>query len=222
MSLGLIRSLAPAVLPALLTLAGLPPAAAAQVEITLQGGMHLNPTGVPGHALEQGSGRPAGARAAVGEATTVGVRVGLDLSERWVLDGGLAWSHSTSRDGAVGQPIPPVGSSTLFASSSVQARLTDPAARLVLVGGIGPALIFERGGGTEAARRTNIGGLATLAGVLRLDTRLSIRLDAQEYWFSAPIGDSYTPHLGTRPVRSSSATLRHDFVLLAGISWRTE
>jgi hypothetical protein len=115
-----------------------------------------------------------------------------------------------------------VGTSTQFVSSTVQARLTDPGARLLLVGGVGPALIFERGDGTDATRRTNVGGLATLAGILRLDTRLSIRLDAQQYWFSAPIGDSYTPHLGTTPVRSSAATLRHDFVLLAGVSWRTD
>jgi|GEM_PF-6610995 len=222
MSLRLVRPLAPALLPALLALAGLPPSATAQVEITLQGGMHLDPSGVSGHALEQRSGRQAAGRAAVGEATTAGARVGLDLSERWVLDGGLAWSRNTSRDGAVGQPIPPVGTSTLFASSTIQGRLTDPGARLVLVGGMGPALIFERGYGTKSARRTNIGGLATLAGVLRLDTKLSLRLDAQQYWFSAPIGDSYTPHLGTRPVRSSATTLRHDFVLLAGISWRPD
>lgn len=222
MSLSFVRPLAPAFLPALLALAGVPLPAAAQVEFTLQGGMHLNPAAVPGYALEQSAGRPAGGRAAVGEATTAGARVGLDLSERWVLDGGVAWSRSTSRDGAVGQPVPPVGSSSLFVSSTVQARLTDPGARLLLVGGVGPALIFERGDGTRATRRTNVGGVATLAGVLRLDTRLSLRLDAQQYWFSAPIGDSYTPHLGTTPVRPSDATLRHDFVLLAGISWRTD
>ena len=219
MSLPLVR---PPALGFLLALAILPASAAAQVEITLQGGMRLTRSGLPSHALEQGSTQPTGAHAAVGEATTAGARVGLDLSERWVLDGGVAWSRSTSRDGAVGQSIPPVGTSTLFASSTVQARLTDPGARLLLVGGVGPALIFERGDGSQVARRTNIGGLANLAGVLRLDSRLSIRLDAQQYWFSAPIGDSYTPHLGTRPVRSSAATLRHDFVLLAGISWRSD
>jgi hypothetical protein len=40
------------------------------------------------------------------------------------------------------------------------------------------------------------------------------------YLFSGDIDDSYTPHLGTTPVHFPGARLRHDFVLLAGMSWR--
>lgn len=71
-----------------------------------------------------------------------------------------------------------------------------------------------------SAGRTNIGGLAMMAAILRLDTRAALRLDAQQYLFSGDIDDSYTPHLGTTPVHAPGARLRHDFVLLAGMSWR--
>jgi hypothetical protein len=53
-------------------------------------------------------------------------------------------------------------------------------------------------------------------------SRIPARLDAQHYLFSDPIGDGYTPHLGTTPLRASGARLRHDFVLLAGVSWRAD
>ena len=76
------------------------------------------------------------------------------------------------------------------------------------------------GDGTPATRQTNIGGLATLAAILRLDARTALRLDAQQYFFSGDIVDGYTPHLGTTPVRSAGTRARHDFVLLAGFSWR--
>ena len=73
-----------------------------------------------------------------------------------------------------------------------------------------------------SAGRTNIGGLAMMAAILRLDTRASLRLDAQQYLFSGDIDDSYTPHLGTTPLRSAGTRARHDFVLLAGFSWRAD
>ena len=208
---------------ALLALLGWSRPALGQVEITFQGGVHITGAEPVRQSLQQAnSGRSSAGRGSAGEATTAGARIGVALSDRWTLDGGVAWSRSTSRAASVGQPVPPEGPRTVFVSSTVQGRLSDPGSRLVLVGGIGPALIFERGDGTAVAGRTNIGGLAMLAGILRLDTRLSLRLDAQQYLFSGDIDDSYTPHLGTTPVRSPGARLRHDFVLLAGVSWRTD
>ena len=206
----------------LLALAAAP--ARAQVEITVQGGVDLAAVEPVRQAQRQegSAGRSIAGRGAVGEATTAGARIGVALSDRWILDGGVAWSRSTSRSASVGQPTPPVGTRTLFASSTVQGRLSDPRSRLVLVGGLGPALIFERGDGAAVAGRTNIGGLAMMAAILRLDTRASLRLDAQQYLFSGDIDDSYTPHLGTTPVHSPGARLRHDFVLLAGVSWRAD
>ncbi len=194
----------------------------AQVVITAQGGVHLGGAG-PTQSLQQASAnRAAGTRGVTGEATTAGARVGVGSSRAWILDGGVAWSHSSSRSSAVGQPTPPIGPRTLFASSTIQTRLSNPASRLILIGGVGPALIFERGDGTAATHRTDIGGLATLAAVLRVDTRTALRLDAQQYLFSGNIGDTYLPHLGTTVPRSAGARVRRDFVLLAGISWRAD
>jgi hypothetical protein len=191
------------------------------VHPALQRDLDLGGTDAAGQSLRQGgAGQSSGGRGLAGEATTAGARIAIGLSERWMLDGGVAWSHNTSRTASAGQPTPPVGPGTLFASSTVQGRLSDPGDRVLVVAGMGPALIFERGDGSTTAGRTNIGGLAMLAAILRLDTRVSLRLDAQQYLFSGPIGDRYTPHLGTTPIRSAGGRLRHDFVLLAGVSWR--
>jgi hypothetical protein len=86
----------------------------------------------------------------------------------------------------------------------------------------GPALIFERGYGTTPEQRTNLGGMATFGAVMRLDHRFSVRLDAQQYLFSSTFDETYTPHLGTAPIAESDSRLRHDFVLLAGFSWRSD
>jgi hypothetical protein len=208
---------------ALLALLAAPGSASAQVEITVQGGVHLAGDESVRQSLQQAnSERSSTDRSSAGETTTAGARIGIGLSDRWILDGGVAWSRSSSRTSMVGQPTPPVGPRLLFASSTVQGRLSNPGARLVLVGGVGPALLFERGDGTALAGRTNIGGLATIAAILRLDTRASLRLDAQQYLFSGDIDQSYTPQLGGTPVHSAAARLRHDFVLLAGVSWRAD
>ena len=217
-SLGLAPVLTTAVL-----LAAAPVALSGQVVITVQGGVHLGGVEPPAQSLQQATGsRATGARGVTGEATSAGTRIGVGISRDWILDGGVAWSHNSSRSASVGQPTPPIGPRTLFASSTIQTRLTNPANRLLLLGGVGPALIFERGDGTPATRHTNVGGLATLGAVLHLDTRTALRLDAQQYFFSGAIADGYTPHLGTTPLRSADTRARHDFVLLAGFSWRAD
>ncbi len=62
--------------------------------------------------------------------------------------------------------------------------------------------------------------MLSLGGVMRLDQQFSVRIDAQQYLFSSPFDDSYTPHLGPAP--AARLQLRHDFVLLAGFSWRSD
>lgn len=115
-----------------------PVPARAQVKVIVQGGAYLPDVGPVRQAQQQASaGRSIAGRGSAGEATTAGARIGVALSDRWTLDGGVAWSRSTSRWASVGQP-----------------------------------------------------------------------------------DDSYTPHLGTTPVHSPGARLQHDFVLLAGLSWR--
>jgi hypothetical protein len=201
-----------------LSLSAIP--AAAQVEITLHGGLHRGDAAGMSLSREEPTAR-AGHSRLLGEATTAGARLGVCLSDRWQLDGGVAWSRSSNREGAVSRTIPSFEARTLFVASTVQGWLTQPDARLGVFAGAGPALIFERGYGTTAERRTNLGGMVSFGAVMRLDHQFSVRLDAQQYLFSSTFDESYTPHLGTAPRPEHASRLRHDFVLLAGFSWRS-
>ena len=209
----------------LLSLAAIP--AAAQVELTFHGGLHMGGAGAARHAREQPSRASAPSRAGaasrlLGEATTAGARVAVCLSERWQLDGGVAWSRNSNWEGAVSRPLPSFEAQTFFLSSTVQGLLTPPGSRIGVVAGAGPALIFQRGHGASAIHQTNLGGMVSVGGVMRLDHRFSVRIDAQQYLFSRAFDDSYTPHLGTAPAPEHASRLRHDFVLLAGFSWRSD
>lgn len=203
----------------LLSLAAIP--AAAQVELTFHGGLHMGGAGGARSALEQPT-RTAGPSRLLGEATTAGTRLGVDLSDRWQLDGGVAWSRSSNWEGAVSRTLPSFEAQTLFLSSTVQGWLTQPGSRIGVVAGAGPALIFQRGDGTSPTQQTNLGGMVSFGGVMRLDHRFSVRIDAQQYLFSSTFDDSYTPHLGTAPAPEHASRLRHDFVVLAGFSWRSD
>jgi hypothetical protein len=204
----------------LLSLAAIP-AAAAQVELTFHGGLRMGGAGGARHALEQPT-RAAGHSRLLGEATTAGARLGVGLSERWQLDGGVAWSRSSNWEAAVSRTLPSFEAQTLFLSSTVQGWLTQPGSRFGVVAGAGPALIVQRGDDTSAFRQTNLGGLVSFGGVMRLDHHFSVRIDAQQYLFSSTFDDSYTPHLGTAPAPEHASRRRHDFVVLAGFSWRSD
>lgn len=201
-----------------LTLAANP--AAAQVEVTIHGGLH---SGLEGARNRREQPTPAtGPTRVLGGATTAGLRLGVGLSDRWQLDGGVAWSRNGNWEGAVSRSLPSFEGRTLFLGSTVQGFLTQPGARLGVFAGAGPALIFERGYGTAADERTNLGGMLTFGAVMRIDPQFSVRLDAQQYLFSGTFEDNQTPHLGTAPMRQHASGLRHDFVLLAGFSWRSD
>jgi hypothetical protein len=195
--------------------------AAAQVEITVHGGLHTDLGPGVGHGLERPE-RPRGARRLAGEATTAGTRVAVGLSPRWQLDGGVAWSRSSTWEGAVSRSLPSFDAHTMFLSGTVQAWLTDADARFGVVAGMGPAVIVQRGYGVGDERQTNVGGVLALGGVIRLDRRFSVRLDAQQYLFSSAFEDPFTPHLGTAPAPAHATRLRHDLVVLAGFSWRSD
>ncbi len=195
--------------------------AAAQVEVTVHGGLHMDVAGGVRHGLEQPEQPPA-SRRPPGEATTAGARIAVDLSRNWQLDGGVAWSRSSNWEGAVSRTLPSFEAQTLFLSSTVRGWLTEPGARLGVIAGMGPAVIVQRGYGIANARQTNLGGLLTLGGVMRLDRQFSVRLDAQQYLFSGALDDPYTPHLGTAPRPEHASRLRHDFVVMAGFSWRSD
>ena len=199
----------------------LPSVSAAQVTITVHGGIHGGRPEAVQQAAERGT-QEGSARGGAGEAATAGARLGVALTPRWTLDGGAAWSRSTSWEGAVNRPLPAFESHTVFASMTLQSLLSDPGARLGLVAGGGPALIFH-GGSDPAlpARQTDLGAVVMMGTLLRLDSRFSVRLDAQQYLFSSNFTRSYTPMLGGSPAAPTGSRFRHDFVMLAGLSWHS-
>jgi hypothetical protein len=204
----------------LLSLAAIP--AAAQVEITIHGGLHADGAGAVHHAREQQAVQPRGSARLPGEATTAGARLGVTISERWQLEGGAAWSRNSSWEGAVSRALPSVEERTLFLSGTLQGWLTEPGSRIGVVAGAGPALIRESRRGTASARYVNLGGLVSLGGLMRLDRRFSVRVDVQQYLFSSPLERSYAPHFGGSSSPRPASSLRHDLVILAGFSWRSD
>jgi hypothetical protein len=208
------------VLPLMLVMGSLPEAAA-QVTITVHGGLHAGRPDLAQRAVERSDSKGAG-QGGAGEATTAGARLGVALTPRWTLDGGAAWSRSTSWEGTVGRRLPAFETHTVFASMTLQSLLSNPASRIGLLAGGGPALIFH-GGSDPAlpARQADLGAVLMVGTVLRLDSRFSVRLDAQQYFFNSNFGQSYTSLLGGSPAEPSGSRLRHDFVMLAGLSWHS-
>ena len=66
--------------------------------------------------------------------------------------------------------------------------------------------------GVSSTRHVNLGGVVSFGGVMRLDQRFSVRIDAQQYLFSSPSTDPYAPHFGASSPHSRGRGLRHDFV----------
>jgi hypothetical protein len=217
-SLYLVRLSSLVVFP--LLAAAYPGSAAGQVTATIHGGVHAGRPDRSERAVE-GESRVS-VRGGAGEATTAGTRLGVALTERWTLDGGAAWSRSTSWEGTVGRPLPAFETHTVFTSMTLQARLSDLESRVGLVAGGGPALIFH-GGSDPAlpARQTDVGAVLMVGGIMRLDSRFSVRLDAQQYFFSSNYRQPYARMLGGTPAEPSGSRFRHDFVMLAGLSWHS-
>ena len=193
--------------------------AAAQVSVSVQGGVHAARIDRPERVLQQPA-RGTWIEGAAGEATAFGLRVGAWFSNRWGLDGGLAWSRNRSWQGSVGGTPPDFQTHTIFSSATVRAQLTAPDSRWGLQVGAGPALIFHAGSGSSLlARSSDVGALVNIGGSVRLDPRLALTLDAHEYLFSSRFAEPYTPLVGA-PLPAGSR-FRREFVLLAGFSWRT-
>jgi len=197
--------------------------AAAQVTVTLQGGVHAARLDRPERAVVDPI-RGLGLEGAKGEATTLGLRAGGWLSNRWGIEGGLAWSRNHSWNGGapLGTPIEQFETQVIFSSATFRARITRPESRLGLVVGVGPALIFHRGSGTSLlTRNTDLGGLVDLGGSVRVSSRLAATLNMQQYLFSSRFAEAYPGQFLGDPIQSAGSQFRHEFVILAGVAWRT-
>ena len=201
--------------------------AAAQVEVSLQGGVHAAELGRPERSVIDAAAGIS-IEGTNGEATTFGLRLGKWLSDRWGVDGGVALSRNRSWQGSVSIPTGPRIASdfqtqTLFSSATLRARITAPNSRWRLVVGAGPAVIFHRGSGNSLlARNTDLGGLVDVGGGVRLSSRLAFTLDAQQYLFSSRFAEPYAGQFVGDPVRPAGSQFRHEVVILAGVSWRAD
>jgi hypothetical protein len=204
----------------LLALAAARPAQAQNVELAAFGGIHAARLNRPERTLDQPA-RGVSLQSAPGEATAMGFRVSAPLSGAWRWDVGLVWSRNRSAVGGFGRVAPDFETNTIFTSATVRARLTPGASRFALAAGAGPALVLHEGSGTSLlSRQADLGAVLSLAGTMNLDGRMGIRIDAQEYLFSSTFRDSYAPSFtGGAAAQPAGPQFRHEFVILAGLSW---
>lgn len=198
--------------------------AAAQVTVTLQGGVHAARLDRPERAVID-AGQGIALQGGKGEASTLGLRLGGWLSDRWGLEGGLALSRNRSWNGGApfGLVIEDFKTQTVFSSATLRARITSPDSRWGLVVGAGPALIFHRGSGTSLlTRNTDLGGLVDVGGSVRLSSRLAFTLDVHQYLFSSRFAGPYAGQFVGDPIQPAGSQFRHEFVFLAGVTWRAD
>ncbi|HEY8256700.1 MAG TPA: hypothetical protein VIG08_03525 [Gemmatimonadales bacterium] len=196
-----------------------PSRAAAQLGITLQGGIHAARLNRPERRLDQPA-RSIFLEGAAGEATTFGLRAGTWWSERLGLDAGVAWSRNRSFQGGFGSVAPDFENHTIFTSATIRARLTGPHSPIGLVAGVGPAVILHAGSGASLlSRSTDLGGLVNLGASVRVGPSLSLTTDVQQYFFSSRFAESYQD-LTTGAIRPAGRQGRHEFVILAGVMWQ--
>jgi hypothetical protein len=196
--------------------------AAAQVVVSLQGGVHASRLGRPERELVDPA-QGIALEGAEGEASAFGLRVGRWLSDRWRVDGGVALSRNRSWQGGGSIDALPEDFETqlLFTSAALRFRITAPDSRVGLMVGAGPALIFHRGDGTTLlTRTTDFGALVDVGGSVRLASRLDFTLNVQQYLFSSSFAEPYVPPFVGQPVKPADSQFRDEVVLLAGLNWR--
>jgi hypothetical protein len=213
--------------PSLLLLAAPLVPAAAQVEISVQGGIHAARLDRPERAVFN-PGDGIAIEGAKGEASTFGLRLSKWLSNRWGVDGGFALSRNRSWQGSVSIPTglgiaSDFQTQTIFSSATLRGRITAPNSRFGLIVGAGPALIFHRGSGSSLlARNTDLGGLVDVGGSVRLSSRLAFTLNAQQYMFRSRFAAPYPGQFVGDPVQPAGSQFRHEFVILGGLAWRAD
>jgi len=219
---GIARNFWPHLPLALLLISAPLSQAAGQVSISIQGGVHAARLDRPERAVMD-PGQGIALQGGKGEASAVGFRVGYRLSDHWGIDGGVTRSSNRAWNGGApfGLTIERFETRMVFTSATLRARLGAPQSRWGLSLGAGPALIFHEGSGTSLlTRNTDIGGLVDLVGSVRMISRLAFTLDLQQYLFGSNFAEAYEGQYVGDPIRPAGSRFRHEFVILAGLTWR--
>jgi hypothetical protein len=207
-------------LVAVLALAA-PSPARAQLELTAHGGIDAARLERPERVIEQPA-RTISLQSAPGEATALGLRLSAPFARRWGWDAGLVWSRNRSFQGSTSLPPPEFETNNLFISGTIEARLTAPEARLGLRVGAGPAVVVHQGSGTSLlTRQADLGAMLTTSAQYSIDGRLGLRADVQQYLFSSSFREPYAGQFAGAPMQPAGSQFRHEFVFLAGLTWRT-
>ncbi len=194
--------------------------ATAQVMISVQGGVHAARMNRPERAV-LGPGGGITQQGGQGEASALGLRIGHWLSDRWGVEGGVVRSRNRAWNGSTAFGVEDFQTRIIFTSATFQARLTAPQSRWGLSVGAGPALIFHEGSGTSLlTRSTDIGGLVDIVGSLGLSSRVALKLNVHQYLFSSDFAEAYEGQFVGDPIQPAGSRFRHEFVVLAGLSWR--
>jgi hypothetical protein len=202
--------------------------AEAQLQVSLQAGVHLARTDRPDRELIDPN-LGVDIEGASGESRTLGLRLGLPIAGPLALDAGIAWSRNQSWQGSRSFPSLPPGNlpeppgslefttETFFTSATLGVRLTRVSAPVSLTVGAGPAVVVHGGSGNSLlAHDADWGGLARATLSIRVAHRLALSLEAQGYGFSSEYRGSYQDALSGQ-VHPPGRDWRTEVVLLAGL-----
>lgn len=197
----------------------LPTALAAQVELTVRGGVHVDRT--PEHdrvVTERGAAMYAGS----GEASAFGAQVAWWHRPALGFEFDVSRSSNSSWSGSTPLPPPPFANRTTYLSARVVVR-TSPAGAIQGALAAGPAAMLYGGTGTNLRTRdVDLGGVLEASARVRLIHHLAFELAVSNYFY----GSSYVAE-GTEIVlqdqRGTARSLfRHDVLVLPGLvyTWR--
>jgi hypothetical protein len=187
----------------------------AQWDVAVHGGVHVDRVERPDRVVTE-----AGAEmyAAKGEASALGARGGYWLRPALGLQLAASRSSNASWQGQTPVPGPGFANRTTYLSARGVARTPEDRA-ISLFAAAGPAVMLHGGSGTNLrSRDTELGGVLEGGARIRIAGRLGMELTLSNYLYPTRYPDAAPVELdGT--VEPAGSTVRHDLLLLTGITY---
>jgi hypothetical protein len=192
-------------------LAAHPQVLCAQLEVGVQGGVHIDRADRPDRYVAAADGGRLDA--APGEAAAWGGRAAYWVRPRLGIQADFTHSRNESWSGSSGAPPPEFSNTTSYFSVRGVVR-TNPERGLQLFGAAGPALIRHGGAGfSYLAGDVDVGGLVEVGARVRLTGGLGLQLALSNYLYPSRYAASEaTGATGT-------TEFRHDILILPGLTW---